>query len=102
MRGIQIQIIPPRIPYPTVVLQEEATDGSLVYRAEIPDLPGCMSHGETREEALQNLEEAMELYLETVGLKAPVLAVPQTSGTAFSGQLLEVEAEISLQKTAAA
>ena len=105
MKGIQIiQITPRRIPYAIVVVEEEATDGSLVYRAEIPDLPGCMSHGETREEAVQNLEEAMELYLETVGLRTaiPVGAVlTLTSGTGFSDQPSEVEAEITLEPTAA-
>ena len=30
----------------------------------IPDLPGCASQGETLEEALQNIKEAIELYLE--------------------------------------
>ena len=29
----------------------------------VPSLPGCMSQGETREEALDNLREAIDLYL---------------------------------------
>ena len=30
----------------------------------VPSLPGCMSQGETREEALDNIREAIDLYLE--------------------------------------
>lgn len=33
--------------------------------AEVPELPGCMAHGETQETALVNIKEAMELWLET-------------------------------------
>jgi len=33
--------------------------------AEIPELPGCMAHGETDIEALKSVKEAKELWLET-------------------------------------
>jgi len=33
--------------------------------AEMPELPGCMAHGNTQESALANVKEAMELWLET-------------------------------------
>ncbi len=32
----------------------------------VPSLPGCISEGDTREEALSNIREAVELYLEPV------------------------------------
>jgi predicted RNase H-like HicB family nuclease len=32
--------------------------------AEVPSLPGCISQGETREEAMTNIREAIELYIE--------------------------------------
>lgn len=35
------------------------------YTVMISDLPGCMSQGETLEEALANLDEARQLWLET-------------------------------------
>ena len=42
--------------------------------AECPSLPGCLSQGETREEAIRNIREAIELYIETLeedGLPVP-------------------------------
>ena len=32
---------------------------------EVPELPGCISHGETEFEALNNIREAQELWIET-------------------------------------
>lgn len=43
------------------VFQEER-DGS--YSVWVPDLPGCASQGETLEEAMTNIKEAVELYLD--------------------------------------
>jgi predicted RNase H-like HicB family nuclease len=45
----------------TVILQRE-TDGGYVVTA--PALPGCVSQGDSRQEALRNIEEAVELYRE--------------------------------------
>ncbi len=36
------------------------------YTAVVPSLPGCISEGNTKEEALKNIREAIELYLESV------------------------------------
>jgi len=33
--------------------------------AEVPELPGCMAHGATHEEALAQVKEAMALWIET-------------------------------------
>lgn len=35
------------------------------YLALVPDLPGCMSDGETPEEALRNVQEAIESWIES-------------------------------------
>lgn len=35
--------------------------------ADVVNLPGCMSQGETKEEALENVEKAIKAYLEVVG-----------------------------------
>lgn len=34
------------------------------YVIEVPALPGCISQGKTKKEALENIKEAIELYLE--------------------------------------
>jgi predicted RNase H-like HicB family nuclease len=39
-------------------------DGYFV--VEVPSLPGCISQGKTREEALSNIEEAISLYIEVL------------------------------------
>jgi predicted RNase H-like HicB family nuclease len=44
-----------------VILEASDEGGYTVY---VPSLPGCISEGHTREEALTNIEEAIELYLE--------------------------------------
>ena len=36
-----------------------------VYIAEIPELPGCMAHGASQEEALGHANEAIQLWIET-------------------------------------
>ncbi|MBU2524521.1 type II toxin-antitoxin system HicB family antitoxin [Patescibacteria group bacterium] len=36
------------------------------FTAEVPDLPGCISEGETIKEAELNIQEAIDLYLETL------------------------------------
>ena len=46
-----------------VVLEASEEGGYTVY---VPSLPGCISEGETEEEALTNIREAIELYLEPV------------------------------------
>ena len=47
---------------PVVITTGE--DGYLV--AEIPVLPGCISQGRTKEEALENIKEAAELCMESM------------------------------------
>lgn len=37
-----------------------------VYTVYVPSLPGCISEGDTREEAIANIREAIALYLEPV------------------------------------
>lgn len=44
------------------VILEPSEDGG--YTVIVPSLPGCISEGNTKEEALRNIREAIELYLE--------------------------------------
>lgn len=46
------------------VILEPSDEGG--YTAIAPALPGCLSEGDTEEEALMNIKEAIELYLEPV------------------------------------
>lgn len=43
---------------------EQDEDG--VFVAEVPALPGCISQGMTRTEAVKNITEAIELYIESL------------------------------------
>lgn len=44
------------------VVLEPSDEGG--YTVHVPSLPGCISEGETVEEVLENIQEAIELYLE--------------------------------------
>ena len=46
------------------VLLEQDEDGA--YVAEVPALPGCISQGRTRSEAVENVKEAIAAYLESL------------------------------------
>lgn len=56
MIGLPIAVI-------QVVLEPSAEGGYTIY---VPSLPGCISEGDTKDEALQNIKEAIDLYLEPV------------------------------------
>jgi len=62
----------------TVVLQRENDGG---YVATVPALPGCVSQGDSREEALKNIGEAIELYLED--MKAAGESIPSEDGREY-------------------
>lgn len=47
----------------SVFIQYDETDN--IFVASIPELPGCMAHGKTKEEALHELDIACELWIET-------------------------------------
>ena len=64
-----------------VVLEQDEEDGGYVVRC--PALPGCVSQGETREEALANIREAIEGVLQVLNERA--------HKTSASDQLVEVE-----------
>ncbi|MBI5233630.1 MAG: type II toxin-antitoxin system HicB family antitoxin [Deltaproteobacteria bacterium] len=55
------------------VLIYSGEDGFFV--AECPSLTGCVSQGKTREEAIENIKEAIELYIE--GLNEKNRPVPE-------------------------
>ena len=67
----------------TVVLEQELDEGFVV---SVPALPGCFSQGDTREDALRNIREAIELYLEDCRESGD--PIPSESGREF----VEIEA----------
>src|SRR3990167_3785291 len=58
-------------------------DGS--YFVEIEELPGCMSEGDTKEEALKMIEDAKKAWIE-VALKRKI-TIPESEKDEFSGKL---------------
>ena len=46
-----------------VIIYWSRADG--VFVAEVPELPGCMAHGDSQEAAIRNVKEAMELWIDT-------------------------------------
>ena len=59
-----------------ILLRKEPEGG---YTATVPSLPGCVTYGETIEEATSMVKEAIELYLES--LKAHQEEIPNDEGT---------------------
>lgn len=68
--------------YRVLIGQDE--DG--VFVAEVPALPGCISQGQTRAQAIENVKEAIALYLESLAAHNDAVPPPITE------ELVEVEA----------
>jgi antitoxin HicB len=52
-----------RLEYPVILSPLPPEDGG-GFSAVVPDLPGCMSDGETPEEAIANVEDAISVWIE--------------------------------------
>jgi predicted RNase H-like HicB family nuclease len=65
----------------TVIVEE----GETSWGAYVPDLPGCIAAGETREEVLQLIREAIEFHIE--GLRENGESVPEPHS---SSELVEI------------
>lgn len=48
--------------YEIIIFRSDEDDACV---ADVPELPGCMAHGNTHESALANAKEAIQLWLET-------------------------------------
>ena len=68
--------------YLVVVEKGEASWG-----AHVPDLPGCVAVGDTRQEAVKLIEEAIELHIESLREHGEPVPEPNSEG-----ELVEVEA----------
>lgn len=58
------------------------------YYVSCPDLPGCYSQGDTYEEARSNIQEAVELYLETMS--------PEEIKSSLNKEILTTTLEVEL------
>ena len=50
------------------IILEPSDDGG--FTALVPALPGCISEGNSKEDTLRNIKEAIELYLEPVDMQS--------------------------------
>ena len=53
------------------------SDENQVFIAELPELPGCMAHGESQELALKNAQEAIQLWIDTANEFGEPVPVPK-------------------------
>jgi predicted RNase H-like HicB family nuclease len=65
-----------KLSYPITLYPDNEEGG---YVVEIEDLPGCLSQGETLEEAIANINEARELWIETVYETGGEIPLPRTN-----------------------
>ncbi|MEQ4489687.1 MAG: type II toxin-antitoxin system HicB family antitoxin [Dehalococcoides mccartyi] len=83
----------------SVTLIPDPTGG---YVAKIEELPGCLSQGETKEEALENIEDARKLWTETMYEDGQDIPLPGTMRE-YNGKFLlrmPVELHAKLDKEA--
>ncbi|MCI0519282.1 MAG: type II toxin-antitoxin system HicB family antitoxin [Chloroflexi bacterium] len=60
--------------YPVVVHK----DPDSIYGVTVPDLPGCFSAGDTLDEAIQEVVEAIECHVEGLWLEGEAIPAPKT------------------------
>ncbi|SLM28806.1 conserved hypothetical protein [Desulfamplus magnetovallimortis] len=60
------------------------SDEDQAYIAEVPELQGCMAHGNTEESALANIKTAMELWIETAEEFGDLVPAPKGRKLAFA------------------
>ena len=53
------------------------SDEDQVFIAELPELPGCMAHGESQELAQKNAQEAIQLWIDTANEFGEPVPVPK-------------------------
>ena len=60
------------------------SDEDQTFIAEVPELPGCMAHGDTQEDALTNIKTAMDLWIETAKEFNDPIPAPKGRRLAFA------------------
>lgn len=59
-----------------MIIYWDKTDN--IFVVDVPELSGCMAHGKTKKEALENAEKAVEFWLKTA--KEDGIQVPEPKG----------------------
>jgi predicted RNase H-like HicB family nuclease len=59
-----------------MIIWWSAEDNAFV--VDVPELPGCMAHGRTRVEAIENAEDAITFWIKTA--RADGLTIPEPKG----------------------
>lgn len=70
----------------SIVLRELSAEDGGGWLAEIPDLPGCMSDGETPQQAIENLEDAKIAWIETALKRGQDISLPEEEVDYYSGK----------------
>ena len=73
-----------KLQYPATIRPLSSSEGG-GYLIEFPDLPGCMSDGETIEEAMRNAEDALKAWIKTAQEFGDPIPKPSTADK-YSGQ----------------
>lgn len=71
--------------FKALVVEDEFEDGRLAFHASCPALKGCHTWGHTQDEALANLRDAIELYVEDM------LDAGETLDTAGNSGIVEFD-----------
>ncbi len=74
----------PHPDYPVLIEPLSPDDGS-GYLATVPDLPGCMSDGDTREQAARNVEGAITAWIEEARSLGRAIPAPSRSLASLPG-----------------
>ena len=65
-----------RQPYSVLVIRNTTDQGDLFFLAVNSELEGCIAHGKTSEEAIENLSEARKDYLQVCLLSGTMIPIP--------------------------
>lgn len=82
------KVDPSSLRYSVVIRPDVYEDGTIAYIAEVPELPGCKSHGSTPAEARVNVADAQKEYIEA--LIEQRLEIPLPSGAPSAVWIVQV------------
>jgi antitoxin HicB len=74
--------------YPAVIRELDPNEGG-GFLAEIPDLPGCIADGETVEEAMDNLKDALAAWTATANELGRQIPDPSAARERYSGKWVQ-------------